>query len=87
VSLHSTFVFYVLSCGSGFFVSLLLLVAGWFGLVVWYYFWWVVFIMMVSVVLMLGGLLHVHDNCFHQLEMIAFIKLRHPLSFLPRELR
>ncbi len=25
--------------------------------------------------------------CFHQIGMIAFIKLRHPLSFLPRELR
>jgi hypothetical protein len=81
VSLHSTFVFYVLSCGSGFYVSLLLLFAGWFGLVVWYYLWWVVFIMLVSVVSMLGGLLHVHDNCFHQIEMIASIKLRHPLSF------
>ncbi len=48
---------------------------------------WVVFITMVSVVLMLAELLHVHDNCFHQIGMIAFIKLRHPLSFLPRELR
>jgi hypothetical protein len=43
--------------------------------------------MMVSVVLMFVGLLHVQDNCFHQIGMIAFIKLRHPLSFLPRELR
>jgi hypothetical protein len=42
---------------------------------------WVVFITMVSVVLMLAGLLHVHGNCFHQIGMIAFIKLRHPLSF------
>ena len=42
---------------------------------------WVVFTTMVSVVLMLAGLLHVHDNCFHQIGMIAFIKLRHPLSF------
>jgi hypothetical protein len=48
---------------------------------------WVVFITMVSVVLMPAELLHVHDNCFHQIGMIAFIKLRHPLSFLPRELR
>jgi hypothetical protein len=31
------------------------------------------------VVLKLAGLLHV--NCFHQIGMIAFIKLRHPLSF------
>ncbi len=42
---------------------------------------WVVFITMVSVVLMLAEFLHVHDNCFHQIGMIASIKLRHPLSF------
>ncbi len=66
-------------CGSGFFLILLLLYVGWFGFMV--LLWWVVFITMVSVVLMLAGLLHVHDNCFHQIGMIAFIKLRHPLSF------
>jgi hypothetical protein len=48
---------------------------------------WVVFFMIVSVSLMLAEFLHVHDNCFHQIGMIAFIKLRHPLVFLPRELR
>ena len=32
---------------------------------------WVVFITMVSVVLMLAGLLHVHDKCSHQIGMIA----------------
>ncbi len=42
---------------------------------------WVVFITMVSVSLMLAEFLHVHDNCFHQIGMIASIKLRHPLSF------
>ncbi len=42
---------------------------------------WVVFITMVSVVLTLADLLHVHVTCFHQIGMIAFIKLRHPLSF------
>jgi len=42
---------------------------------------WVVFITMVSVVLMLAEFLHVHNNCFHQIGMIASIKLRHPLSF------
>jgi hypothetical protein len=42
---------------------------------------WVVFITMVSVVLMLAELLHVRGNCFHQIGMIAFRKIRHPLSF------
>ena len=42
---------------------------------------WVVFITMVSVALILAELLHGHDNCFHQIEMIASIKLRHLLSF------
>jgi hypothetical protein len=36
---------------------------------------------MVSVVLKIAGLLHVHVICFHKIGMIAFIKLRHPLSF------
>jgi hypothetical protein len=44
-------------------------------------FWWVVVFTMVSVVLKLVGLLHDHVICFHQIGMIAFIKLRHPLSF------
>ena len=57
------------------------------GLVCMVLFRWVVFITMVSVVLMFAGLLHVHGNCFHQIVMIAFRKIRHPLSFLPRELR
>ncbi len=42
---------------------------------------WVGFITMVSVSLMLAEFLRVHDNCFHQIGMIASIKLRHPLSF------
>jgi hypothetical protein len=41
----------------------------WFGSL--FLLWWVVFITMVSVVLMLVGLLLVHDNCFHQIGMIA----------------
>ncbi len=51
------------------------------GLVCMVLLWWVVFVTMVSVVLMLAELLHVHGNCFHQIGMIASIKLRHPLSF------
>jgi hypothetical protein len=65
--------------GSGFFAFLLLLYVGWFGFMV--LLWWVVFFTMVSVVLKLAGLLHVHVICFHQIVIIAFIKLRHPLSF------
>ncbi len=48
---------------------------------------WVVFGTMVSVVLMLAEFLHVHDNCFHQLGMIASIKLKTSSVFLPRGLR
>jgi hypothetical protein len=75
---------YVLSCGSGFFVSLLLLVDGWFGLVCMVLLRWVVFITVVSVSLMLAEFSRVHANCFHQIEMRASIKI---FFFLPRELR
>ncbi len=35
----------------------------------------------------LAGLLHLYVICFHQIGMIAVRKKRHPLVFLPRELR
>jgi hypothetical protein len=39
---------------------------------------------MVSLVLMFAGSFYVHNNCFHQIGMIAFIKLRHPRLFAAR---
>jgi hypothetical protein len=47
----------------------------------WYYSGGSSLFTVVSVVLKLAGLLHVHVIWFHQVGMIAFIKLRHPLSF------